>query len=300
MDSGNCGMMGGMSAPTKSPDTISGPVKTAPTFWRDAALPFIEARAVQDGRDICYSRHTHDSFSIGAIRGGTSIYANRAAREIVGAGTVVLMNPDDAHACNPIGDQPWSYRMLYVDVPWLTRLQHQLGFSGNADFRAYSTISTTRLFTGLNHLYDTLTDAHAGQLQKHGAAIGFFVEMQQALDPAPARLADASSKLVRAAEFISDNYARAVTLDDICAAANLSPAHLIRAFKRQFGMTPHAYLINRRIQRGRAQLRLGVAIADVALDTGFADQAHFQRAFKQHVAATPGQYRGAGRGAAIP
>jgi AraC-like DNA-binding protein len=56
-------------------------------------------------------------------------------------------------------------------------------------------------------------------------------------------------------------------------------------------MTPHAYLINRRIQYSRAQLRRGRQIADVALDAGFADQAHLQRTFKRLVAATPGQYR---------
>ncbi|MDI7066180.1 helix-turn-helix domain-containing protein, partial [Klebsiella pneumoniae] len=51
------------------------------------------------------------------------------------------------------------------------------------------------------------------------------------------------------------------------------------------------YLINRRIQYSRAQLRRGYPIADVALDAGFADQAHLQRTFRRLVAATPGQYR---------
>jgi AraC-like DNA-binding protein len=273
---------------------LSIPLKQVPTstFWRDAALPFIEARRVRDGRDICYARHAHETFSIGAITGGSSVYFNRAAKDIVGAGTVVVMNPGDAHACNPVGDEPWSYRMFYVDVKWLTELQHELGFSFNAGFRAYSTTSTRALFTSLIRLHDELSDEHASHLQRQGAAIGFFSEMQQVLDPAPARLEEGGGKLVRAAEYISDNAACMLTLDDICAAANLSPAHLIRAFKRQFGMTPHAYLINRRIQLGRAQLRQGKAIADVAVDIGFADQAHFQRAFKQYVAATPGQYQG--------
>jgi AraC-like DNA-binding protein len=57
-------------------------------------------------------------------------------------------------------------------------------------------------------------------------------------------------------------------------------------------MTPHAYLINRRIEYSRAQLKRGRSIADVALDAGFSDQAHLQRAFRQFVAAPPGQYRG--------
>jgi AraC-like DNA-binding protein len=45
------------------------------------------------------------------------------------------------------------------------------------------------------------------------------------------------------------------------------------------------------VQLARAQLRLGRPIAEVAQEAGFADQAHLQRAFKQHLAATPGHYR---------
>jgi len=270
------------------------PAKPAvqPVFWRDAALPFIEARSIRGGRDVGYARHTHATFSIGAVTGGMSTYWNRRSKETVGAGSVVVINPEDAHACNPAAGQPWSYRMFYVDVAWLTALQHDLGFSRNADFRAFSTTSNTSLFAGLNRLYDTLTSEHADGLQKQGAVLGFFVDMQQALDPAPVALAGANDKLLRAAEFISDNCTRLLSLDDICAAASLSPAYLIRAFKGRFGMTPHAYLVNRRIQYGQARLKRGAAIADAAIESGFADQAHFQRAFKQHVAATPGQYRG--------
>ncbi|WP_236730505.1 helix-turn-helix domain-containing protein, partial [Pseudomonas savastanoi] len=47
----------------------------------------------------------------------------------------------------------------------------------------------------------------------------------------------------------------------------------------------------RRIQHAQTQLKSGKMIADVAQETGFADQAHFQREFKKHLAATPGQYR---------
>ena len=56
-------------------------------------------------------------------------------------------------------------------------------------------------------------------------------------------------------------------------------------------MTPYAYLINKRIQYSQQQLKDGASISTVALDTGFADQAHFQRTFKRLVAATPNEYR---------
>ncbi|HEX7909692.1 MAG TPA: AraC family transcriptional regulator [Paraburkholderia sp.] len=266
---------------------------SVPKFWRSDALPYIEARSIEDGREVCYAKHSHETFSIGSVTGGRSVYLNRHSREWIGAGAVVMMNPDDVHACNPVADERWSYRMLHVDVAWLTELQHDLGFSANHAFHAFSQTMTLddALFDGLNQLYAILVDSDADMLRKESAAITFFSEVQHKLNPAALPDYDASSQITRAAEFIAENCTRSLKLDEVCEAAGLSASHLIRAFKQRYGMTPHAYLINRRIQYSRAQLRRGRVIADVALDAGFADQAHLQRTFKRLVAATPGQYR---------
>ncbi|ACD14485.1 helix-turn-helix transcriptional regulator [Paraburkholderia phytofirmans] len=266
---------------------------SVPQFWHDDALPFIEVRSIEGGRDVCYAKHSHETFSIGAVTGGRSEYLNRHAREWIGAGAVVMMNPDDVHARNPVADERWSYRMMHVDVAWLTGLQHELGFSENHAFRAFSQTVTTDagLFNGLNRLHAILVDGDADMLRKQSAAITFFSDVQNTLNPAVLPDHDASLQLTHAAEFIAENCTRSLKLEDICEAAGLSASHLIRAFRQRYGMTPHAYLINRRIQYSRAQLRRGRVIADVALDAGFADQAHLQRVFKRLVAATPGQYR---------
>jgi AraC-like DNA-binding protein len=285
--------MGDVTA-TATPAAKHAKQASAPKFWRSDALPFIEARSIEDGRAVCYAKHSHETFSIGAVTGGRSVYLNRHASEWIGAGAVVMMNPDDVHACNPVADERWSYLMLHVEVAWLTRLQHELGFSENHAFRAFSQTMTLDpvLFDGLNRLHAILVDSEAETLRKQSAAITFFSEVQQKLNPASSRPHDdASHQLTRAAEFIAENCTQALTLEDVCKAANLSASHLIRAFKQRYGMTPHAYLINRRIQYSREQLRRGRLIADVALDAGFADQAHLQRTFKRLVAATPGQYR---------
>ncbi|WP_247841657.1 AraC family transcriptional regulator [Pseudomonas sp. MWU12-3103b] len=266
----------------------------APRFWRDDALPFIEARAIADGREVCYSRHSHAHFSIGAITAGRSIYVHEQSTFEVAAGTVVLMNPGDVHACNPIDDQPWSYLMLYVETPWLTDLQHQLEFSAEQEFRRFSTthLDDPRLFRDLQGLYATLVDEQQDVLRKHSAAVEFFSDLQLRLNPAEPPLREPNFKLERAADFIREHCTDLLSLEDICTAAQLSPSYLIRTFKQHYGMTPHAFVVNQRIQFARERLRSGQLIADVALEAGFADQAHFQRAFKQHLAATPGQYRG--------
>ena len=99
------------------------------------------------------------------------------------------------------------------------------------------------------------------------------------------------ARIERAAHYINAHFLQPIRLEDICQAANLSEAYLIRAFEQHFHMTPHAYLLNRRIQHAQTQLLEGEPIAAVAQRSGFADQAHFQRVFKKHLAATPGQYR---------
>ena len=267
--------------------------RAGPRFWRDEALPFIEARSIHDGREVRYAKHAHETFSIGIVTNGRCSYSNGKTRESIGAGAVVVMNPGDAHACNPSGDERWSYRMLYVDVPWLTGIQEDLGVSRSHHFQPFSTTVTTQpaLYAGLRRLYEVLTDQQADHLQKQSAALTFMMEAVQTLSPAPASARQGHLGLERAAEFIRHNCARPLKLDEICSAANLSGSYLIRAFKEKYGLTPHAYLTNCRIELSRSQLRRGRPIAEVALAAGFADQAHLQRSFKKLVGATPGQYR---------
>lgn len=93
------------------------------------------------------------------------------------------------------------------------------------------------------------------------------------------------------AAYLDDHAAEEVSLDTLCEFSGYSAGHLIRAFRQYFGLTPHAYLVNRRVQLGRRELKNGSPIAEAARNAGFADQPHFQRAFKRLMAATPNQYR---------
>ncbi|MDF2793389.1 MAG: AraC family transcriptional regulator [Pseudomonas orientalis] len=275
--------------------SLRSPVHPAhsPRFWRDERLPFIEARTIADGRKVTYTRHAHEHFSIGAITAGRSYYHYGERTFQISAGAVVLMNPGDVHACNPIENEHWSYHMLYLDTPWLTDLQHQLGFTTDLGYRPFNTPHTRdrSLYNGLLALYRVLVDERAELLHKQSALVGYFSDVQQRLNPSLTSVREVNHKLERAADYIREHCTEALKLEDICSAAELSPSYLIRAFKQYYGLTPHAFLVNRRIQFARTQLRNGELIADVALAAGFADQAHFQRAFKQHFAATPGQYR---------
>jgi AraC-like DNA-binding protein len=263
------------------------------SFWRDPGLPFIEARNVADGRDLHYARHWHETHSVGVITGGRSTYVNGAHAEVVERGAVVVINPGDVHGCNPVGDAPWSYVMFYFDPAWLGQVQARLRGDAGAAFRPYArpALRSPHLVAAGERLFSLLVDAGRSHADKAAAATGFVALLDSELAPLPAFDAAVTPKVECVARYIDAHFAEPLPLQELCERVQLSGSHLIRAFRQRFGVAPHEYQINRRIQHARARLREGADIAQVALDAGFADQAHFQRVFKRLTAATPGQYR---------
>ncbi|MBK1837174.1 AraC family transcriptional regulator [Azospirillum sp. YIM B02556] len=257
-------------------------------FWRDSSLPHLEARSIEDGHGVCYGWHSHPTFSIGLVTGGISEFRIGSDCHRISGGTVVLMNPDEAHACNPLGGRPWSYRMLYADAGWLAAVEGEERFRPLAPSVSRDLEVADRLGRLFGLLFDPVPDGTA----KDEAARSFFTGLCEALGGGAAGGPDGGehAALDRAADFISAHCTQPLRLADIAAVSGLSTSYLVRSFKARYGLTPHAYQINRRIQFGKRELQRGRPIVEVALDAGFADQAHFQRAFKRHVAATPGQY----------
>jgi AraC-like DNA-binding protein len=96
--------------------------------------------------------------------------------------------------------------------------------------------------------------------------------------------------VTRAMAFLQAHACDRVSLEDASKAAGVGLFHLIRLFQKHTGLTPHAYLTQIRITRSRDLLRLGRPVAQIALEVGFADQAHFTKRFKQLTGTTPGAY----------
>jgi len=85
-----------------------------------------------------------------------------------------------------------------------------------------------------------------------------------------------------------ENDLSVVTLANI---AGLSASHFNRCFKATTGLTPHSYLLRRRVERAKRLLATENSIADVALACGFVGQAHLTTVFHKVTGATPRAYR---------
>jgi AraC-like DNA-binding protein len=84
-------------------------------------------------------------------------------------------------------------------------------------------------------------------------------------------------------------------LDELAQISRGSRFQTLRSFTALTGLTPHAYIIQRRLELARSLIRSGVGLADAGCEAGFADQSHFHRAFVRRFGMTPGAYAAAMR-----
>ncbi len=132
-----------------------------------------------------------------------------------------------------------------------------------------------------NRLYvDTLTTALCQQI------LGQFSDA--VTRPVRSDKTDVSA----ARDLIEDESARALPLDELADLCGLSRSQLVRSFRKTFGIAPHQYQMECRINRARAALNADrdLSLATLASDLGFSDQSHFNRVFKSHTGQTPGRY----------
>lgn len=112
-----------------------------------------------------------------------------------------------------------------------------------------------------------------------------------------ARVAEGRNRLAawqmrRAREVVDVNIRNRIGVQDLAAACRLSPSHFSYLFKRTNGISPHQWLIERRLEHAKNLLRTtNRTLVDVAFAAGFADQSHFTRVFSRHVMASPLAWR---------
>jgi AraC-like DNA-binding protein len=260
-------------------------------IWHDPALPHVESRRACHSR-ACYKAHSHPTFSIGAVDAGTSRFTGAGNGEVrLTPGTLVLVPAQRVHACNPDAGQAWSYQMLHLDAAWLAELRLESGIAAGAPeapARISRSAALYRQFCALNALLFSTAPA----VEKDAALVSFIGDHDFATQPATMTAPPlAPSVLDRLIAHIEQSDPAELSLERLAGLAGIGRYPLIRAFAAATGMTPHAYLLNARVNRARRLLREGSGLAEVAYRLGFADQSHFQRVFKAHAGVTPGVYR---------
>jgi AraC family transcriptional regulator len=98
--------------------------------------------------------------------------------------------------------------------------------------------------------------------------------------------------LKEAKDFLHDNFAESVALEDVAEIADVHPAHLSRVFRAKFGCTIGEYVRRLRLDFVCRQLsETDTPLSEVAVAAGFSDQSHLNKTFKNFCGLTPSEYR---------
>ncbi len=173
------------------------------------------------------------------------------------------------HGMEPVGS--YKFAICEHDIVLSQLTQYVLPFIGSQDWTGSIALDQFSLILGA-HVLRTYAGAPSLGMAKRGG-----------LAPWQAR---------RAAEMIREGLDRSIRLADMARECGLSVSHFTRAFRISFGMSPYRWLIERRIDQAKALLiASSFPIADIAMRSGFSDQAAFTRAFARVVGDSPARWR---------
>ncbi|NIE62641.1 AraC family transcriptional regulator [Burkholderia sp. Ax-1719] len=262
---------------------------------RDSFRPLICQRsgieAVEADTTFAFGRHTHEQFGVGLIERGAQKSASGRGLVEASAGDVITVNPGEVHDGAPIGDGGRSWRMLYIDPAIVAELALDIteGRKGAACEFSQPTVRDPRLAAQFVRLFRAVTGNVA---DPHGvrAEETLLLVLAGLLQPAAATHRSIPARIASARALIDDDPMGLVTLTALADEAGLSRYQFLRAFAKATGLTPHAYILQRRIHHARQLIRHGARLAEAAAQSGFSDQSHMTRLFVRSFGMTPGAY----------
>jgi AraC-like DNA-binding protein len=239
-----------------------------------------------------FPRHVHDQYGVGVVdAGGHSSWSGRGQVE-AGPRSFISVNPGEVHDGHAVGRQQRCWRMFYFDPAVIEQARSDIFAGERSEFTFCAPVFAD---PGLHPLFERLFAQ--GQLTEREDAMAVetslltFVAALLRHSTSNVSLRRSTADIRRARQRIEDDPTAPWSLAELAGDAGISRYQLLRAFARELGLTPHAYIMQRRLARARRGILAGAALADVAVSCGFYDQSHLTRCFTRQFGVTPRRYR---------
>ncbi|WP_438268924.1 AraC family transcriptional regulator [Photobacterium damselae] len=221
----------------------------------------------------CFFRHSHEGYTFGIIEKGAQKFFRTGVNNIAPTGSIILINADDIHNGEADTEEGWAYKALYPYFPDAVIHDEELAAQFRLVYQVLIESDNNLLRESL--LYSLLIKLMA----KHG---------KSRINFGPDKTASKQVTIVK--DFLDDLPDANVSLNELAQLVSLNPYYLVRLFKKEFGLPPHAYQIQSRLRYATRLIKEGNKLADVAIQSGFHDQSHFIKHFKKAMGVTPRQY----------
>ncbi|BBN82352.1 AraC family transcriptional regulator [Pseudoalteromonas sp. A25] len=235
-----------------------------------------------------YAPHKHATYALAYTTSGVQSFNYLGQLHHAAAGEVIILHPDELHDGQALFASGFSYRGMSIDPVAIQEILQgaSLPFFAPVVTKKAELVSLAKaLLSDFERPLDTL--------EYQDLLYSFALGLQRAANNSIKHtLANYEAiRLVR--EYIDDELASKInthndfSLDLLASIANYSKWQITRDFRALYGTTPYHYLTLRRLSKARQMIDSGLALSQVALECGFADQSHMNRQFKKCFGLTP-------------
>jgi AraC-like DNA-binding protein len=245
--------------------------------------------------DYRFGKHWHDVYGFGLLEHGAQNSLSGRGEVRAYAGSVISTNPGELHDGRPVGGSTRQWRIISVSIDVMAHLTDTppgaLAISKPVMEDPLLASVLKRVFATLEGLSTHEQENATGRLAYEEALTGAcsLLMERHGTPRLPARTEAADVHLARGR--LLEDPANPPTLTELAALAGLSKFQLLRRFIKVFGLPPHAFLIQHRVEQARSLIRAGRPLAAAATTAGFADQSHMTRFFRRHYGYTPGAWK---------
>jgi len=234
-----------------------------------------------------FPRHTHDEYGIGVVLSGVHRSWSGVGQVESLPGDVITVNPGELHDGISINDSVRRWRIIYFAPTVLAR---ELMPESTREIEFVSPSLHDSVLGGrVNLLFERLT----GGTDRLGVEETLIDVVERLVSPNLQPLNESrrsTPPVVKARARIDEDPSSEITLSGLAELSGVSRYQIVRAFARELGTTPHAYVVQCRVRLARRFLLKGETLASAAQRGGFADQSHMTRAFVRQFGIPPGRY----------
>jgi len=260
--------------------------------WNTAALP--EVVMFNGHYKQGFMRHSHDIVTVVAVTNGKYRLQLDNSSHIVSPGDVVVIGANQFHAAEPVSSEGWRMRTLHVPTSLLS-IDRDVNHGSDKTVWFQDPVlkdnrNASELFLDFHRSTELQTEQNRQKEQIH-CFNEWFRSRVEVFKPEVVEKERKDPYVQQAAAKIASATGDQMLMMEIAEELGISAFALNRRFKKQFGMSPHNWRIQLRASYAAEKLRQGEPLVDVAMDCGFADQAHLTRTFRKVYGVTPGQYQ---------
>jgi AraC-like DNA-binding protein len=230
--------------------------------------------------------------SVALVTDGTFRYRTGAGEALLYPGAFLLGNAGACYECGHEHSHGDRCLALYIDRELFVEIASGSSGSNHCEFRT----AMLPALPDLASISVCLQQASSSQLALEEtvlAAVGTVVRVVGTNHTPPRRPSPAATRRIATVlEYIDARLGDDLNLGELSALAAMSKYHFLRTFKHSSGVTPHQYILGRRLRAAAAALRTSEEpVAQVALDQGFGDLSTFNHSFRRIMGVTPTTYR---------